>query len=356
MIPLHKVFMPKNISYRIENILNSGKLSFGNNTKKFEDELKLFIENDKILSISGNSVFFALKLLDIKENDEVIASPMSCLMSTQPIVYSGAKVRWADIDPLTGTLCPDDIKRKINSKTKAIIHYHWAGYPGYIDEINEIACKNGITVIEDASEAFGAEYKNSKIGNTNTDIVCFSFTPVRLPNAIDGGGLSFKNTSLFEKAKLVRDLGIDRNLFRDEKGEISDKCDICLPGLSFTMNDLSGHVGYEQMKFLKNLLSHQRENAHKWKVHFEKDNNVKLVGLKKIIKPSYWVFSILSDKIDAFIDEYRDQGFYASKLHTRNDIYSVFGSNCSELKGVDYFSKRQVSIPCGWWMNGVDRL
>ncbi|MBY7733423.1 DegT/DnrJ/EryC1/StrS family aminotransferase, partial [Vibrio splendidus] len=80
---------------------------------------------------------------------------------------------------------------------------------------------NKIFVIEDATESFGAEYKGNKLGNTNTDIVCFSFTPVRLPNAIDGGGLSFNHQALFEKALLMRDLGIKRENFRDELGEIS---------------------------------------------------------------------------------------------------------------------------------------
>ncbi|WP_180818263.1 DegT/DnrJ/EryC1/StrS family aminotransferase, partial [Vibrio parahaemolyticus] len=87
--------------------------------------------------LSGNSIFFALKLINIQDGDEVIVSPMSCLMTTQPIKYAGAKVVWADIDPLTGSLDPLDVTKKITNRTKAIIHYHWAGNPGHIDEINE---------------------------------------------------------------------------------------------------------------------------------------------------------------------------------------------------------------------------
>ncbi|WP_419237893.1 DegT/DnrJ/EryC1/StrS family aminotransferase [Photobacterium leiognathi subsp. mandapamensis] len=253
MIPLFKVFMPDNISNGMEKILYSGQLSYGFYTKQFEKELGLYIGHENILAISGNSILFALKLLNIKPEDEVIISPMSCLMTTQPIKYVGAKVVWADIDPLTGSLDPEDVEKKITKNTKAIIHYHWAGNPGYIDEINSIAKKNGITVIEDATESFGAEYKGKKIGNTNTDIICYSFTPVRLPNALDGGGLTINNHFLYKKALLMRDLGINRENFRDEYGEISENCNVESIGDSSSMNNISGYVGLSQMPLLIHL-------------------------------------------------------------------------------------------------------
>lgn len=139
MIPLFKVFMPNEVSIGITDVLNSGQLAYGTHTKNFETKLRKYVGNENILAISGNSILFALRLLGLKAEDEVIVSPMSCLMTTQPIAVVGAKVVWADIDPMTGSLDPEDVKKKITSKTKAIVHYHWAGYPGHIDEINTIA-------------------------------------------------------------------------------------------------------------------------------------------------------------------------------------------------------------------------
>ena len=82
-------------------------------------------------------------------------------------------IKWADIDPTTGTLDPGSVEKKISSKTKAIIHNHFCGYPGYIDEINELGRRYGIPVIDDGIEAFGSEYKRQKIGNCGTDITIF---------------------------------------------------------------------------------------------------------------------------------------------------------------------------------------
>lgn len=354
MIPLFKVFMPDEVSLEVPSILNSGQLAYGTHTKNFEKKLQNYVGNLSILTVSGNSIFFALKLLDIKEGDEVIVSPMSCLMTTQPIVYAGAKVVWADIDPYTGSLDPEDVKSKITSKTKAIVHYHWAGYPGYIDDINAIAKEHGIKVIEDATESFGAEYKNNKLGNNGTDIVCYSFTPVRLPNAIDGGGLAFCDENLYKKALRMRDLGIDRNIFRDELGEISEECDISTIGDSSAMNNISGFVGASQIKYLDSLYEKQRKNALKWKEVLSKDKRIEFIKDRESVLPSYWAFTILSDKRDKLLNEFREKGFYASKMHLRNDLYSIFKSSAKDFKGINEFSIKQLNIPCGWWINSEE--
>ena len=106
MEPLHEVFMPKEAMLGIGKVLESGQLGYGQNTRRFELELQRYIKNPNVLTISGNSVLFSLKLLDVSRGDEIIVSPMSCLMTTQPIAYLGAKVVWADIDPSTGSLDP----------------------------------------------------------------------------------------------------------------------------------------------------------------------------------------------------------------------------------------------------------
>ena len=354
MIPLLKVFMPDNITKKLSEILNSGQLTYGMHTQDFEVKLRNYVDNSNILTISGNSVFFALKLLDIKDGDEVIVSPMSCLATTQPIAYAGAKTVWTDIDPLTGSLDPEDVKKKITSKTKAIVHYHWSGYPGYIDEINNIGKEYGLKVIDDASESFGAEYKGNKLGNTNSDIVCYSFTPVRLPNAIDGGGLAFKDEDLYKKALLMRDLGIKREIFRDKLGEISNKCDIDMSGSSCMLNNISGYVGACQMDYVNELYSKQRENARKWEVRFQEDKDIQLLGNTKNVNPSYWTFTILSKNRDKLLLNFRNKGYYASKLHLRNDLYSVFQSSTNDFKGVNEFSEKQLNLPCGWWVAEKD--
>ena len=351
MVPLFKPYMPKNLP-ELNNILYSGKLSYGKWGKKFEEKIAAYIGNPNIAVVNSfnSAMLVTLTTFGIKAGDEVIASPMSCLASNQPLATIGAKVVWADIDPATGTLNPDNVKSKISKNTKAIFHNHHCGYPGYIDEINAIGKQHGIFVVDDAIEAFGSEYKGKRIGNTGTDATVFSFQTVRLPNTIDGGAVAFKDNTLYEKAKRIRDLGVNRQKFRDELGEISPLCDITEPGYGATLSDVNSYIGCLQLENISNLLKTQRTNAENWKTKIEREYSDYKILTSPHQNPNYWVFGILAPNKTETILHFRSLGFYASGVHLPNNNYSVFGKK-TELPGVEEFYSKFLALPCGWWFN-----
>ncbi|RYE58223.1 MAG: aminotransferase DegT [Sphingobacteriales bacterium] len=351
MLPLFKVFTPTSLNIStINEIIQSGNLSFSRYGRQFENSLREYVGNKYILTTSNNNyaMLIAFAAIGLVAGDEVIASPMACLASNQPILNFQAKVVWADVDPLTGTLDPLDVRKKITPKTKAILHYHWGGFPGYIDEINEIGLEYGIQVIDDAIEAFGSEYKNNKLGNTNTPITCFSFQAVRLPNTVDGGAIAFKSEDLYNKAKLIRDFGIDRSTFRDRHGEISARSDINLFGYNAMMSELNSFLGIEQMKQVDQLITAQRNNARFWDNHFTQSGD-RLINKRSEVLPNYWIYSALVEYRIERMHQLRKEGYYCSSVHLRNDLYSVFGKRSTELKGTDEFAHKQISVPSGWW-------
>jgi dTDP-4-amino-4,6-dideoxygalactose transaminase len=350
MIPLYKPYMPKELP-ELDNILHSGALAFGQYSRKFENMLVDYFNHDKIIVTNSfnTAISVVISVLDLKHGDEVIASPMACLASTQPYASSGLKIVWADVDNNLGTLDPESVRNKITSKTKCIIHNHFCGYPGHIDEINAIGREFGITVIDDGIEGFGSEYKGKKIGNCGTDITVFSFTAVRMPNTIDGGAVIFNNKELYLKSLLIRDCGIDRSIFRDDIGEISPNCDIQLIGYSATMSNVNGYIGCLQMENIDNLIFTQRKNATRWDDFFEYQKDINQIEIKKS-KPNYWVYGLLANDKRKTILEFREKGFHASGVHINNNIYSVFGDK-TILKGVKDFYSRFVAIPSGWWFD-----
>lgn len=118
---------------------------------------------------------------------------MECLASTQPYLTGGMKIKWCDVDSERGTLSLEALRRTITSNTKAIIHNHYCGYPGYIDEINSIGKEYGIPIIDDGIKCFGSRYKEKLIGNCGTDVTVFSLGAVQIPNCIGGGIVIFKH-------------------------------------------------------------------------------------------------------------------------------------------------------------------
>ena len=322
MIPLYKPYIPADLP-ELDNILHSGALAYGKWGREFESRLRQFVGVDYLMTTNtyAMSIQIALTVLGLKPGDEVISSPMSCLASTQPLKTFGLKVKWADVDPRTGTLSPDSVRSKISQKTRLIFHNHFCGYIGYVDEINAIGQEFGIPVIDDCVEAFGSKYKNHKAGDLGTDVTVFSFQTVRLPNTIDGGAIVFKDKGLYDAALLARDFGIDRSVFRDQYGEISPDCDITTPGYG-----------------------KQKRNALNWNEKLEFDK----LGNCAEIEPNYWVYGILSENKTSDMLNFREKGFYASGVHLPNTYYSVFGSK-EVLPGTQEFYNKFIALPSGWW-------
>lgn len=352
MKDLYKVFISDDINLEdIRAILDSGQLMSGNYLKEFEDKLINYLGNRFSIVTNNNNYAYlvALATLGLTCGDEVIASPMACLASNMPVLNFGAKLVWADIDPGTGTLNPESVRMKISKKTKAILHYHWCGYPGYIDEINEIGVSEGIPVIDDATESFGSKYKGKFLGSLGSDITIFSFQTVRLPNSLEGGALAFKDENLFKKALRIRDMGIDRRSFRDEMHEISPNSDIPMFGYNAIMNEVNAYIGAKNIDKTIDLLQKQYTNSLIWDKYCD-DQNLERLNNRPDIKPNYWVYSFKSKNQKESIKLLRSEGYYASKVHLRNDYYSCFGSFDSNLSGVDSFSNEIINVPCGWWV------
>ena len=338
----------------VDEILHSGQLAYGKYGRAFESVLADYFGTSNLIVTNtfNMSILVALSTLGIKAGDTVIVSPMACLASTQPLLSMGLKIKWADVDPLTGTLSPESVRDRMHLNPKAIIHNHFCGYPGYIDEINAIGKEFGVPVIDDGIEAFGSEYKGSKLGNVGTDVTIFSFNPVRFPNTLDGGAVIFNDDELHKKSILVRDAGIDRTRFRDELGEINPECDIEIIGHSATPMELNSYLGLQQMKEVNRIMELQRKNANQWENKLSDNIDVKPI-FQPYTQPNYWVYGTLAKNKRETITKYRESGFYASGVHINNNAYSVFGDQ-KILPGVQDFYNSYVALPCGWWINEIN--
>lgn len=348
-IPLYKPFMPE--LPEMDHILHSGQLAYGTYTRNFEEKLKEFFGTQYLIVTNSfnTAISVAVTTLGLSVGDEVLASPMACLASTQPYLSAGLKVRWADVDNQLGTLDPDSVRKKITANTKAIIHNHFCGYPGHVEEINAIGRQYGIPVIDDCIEAFGSEYRGQKLGALGTDVTVFSLTAVRIPSAIDGGIVIFKDEQLYRQSLLIRDCGIDRSRFRDAIGEIDPACDISLMGYSATMSNVNGYIGSCQMDHVEEILAAQRAQAIKWGKALYDRTDVRPL-CQDFHNPNYWVYGVRADNKQKAILQFREDGYYASGVHINNNRYSVFGDSCN-LPGTDDFYNHFLALPCGWWMD-----
>ncbi len=350
MIPLLKPYVAKDIY--LDKIISSGNLAFGENGKLFENNLRIFISNPNILLVNSyqNAFHIALKSLNLRVGDEVLLSPLACLQTTQALKSYGLKLKWVDANIDLATIDFESLSNSINSNTKLVVHNHYCGMVGDIEKISKICKKNNILLIDDAIEAFGSKYNNKYIGNSEfSDATIFSFNPVRNPNAIDGGAISFKNSSSFEYSKLLRDYGIDRNLFRLPNGEINPNYDIKITGYSATISDLNSYIGLMNLKQIDKILKRAQTAATFWtKVLAHNNFDYELFYNKNAIY-NQWVFSFKSNNKEAIFNYFRGKGINCSTVHLPNNFYSVFGKK-RNLNNVSLLYNSIIALPTLWWL------
>lgn len=201
IIPLFKVHMPRSVEEPLIETLFSGFIGQGPKVDEFESKLNEYFDNQHVVTVNAgtSALQLALRLANIGPGDEVISTPMTCTASNMPILAAGAKIVWADVDPISGLISTDSIKSKITNKTKAIIMVHFGGIPCDIDGINALAKNYGIKTIEDAAHAFGSEYRNQKIGN-HSDFVMFSLQAIKHITTVDGGLLLCKSKKDYDRS------------------------------------------------------------------------------------------------------------------------------------------------------------
>ena len=189
----YKALQPQ-IQERINRVLEHGQYIMGPEVKELEDKLKAYTESKYCITVASGSeaLLISLMALGIQPGDEIITTPFTFVATAEVIVLLGAKPVFVDIEPDTCNIDATKIEAKITSKTKAIIPVSLYGQVADMDEINALAEKHNLTVIEDAAQSFGGEYKGQKSCNLST-IGCTSFFPSKPLGCYGDGGAIFTN-------------------------------------------------------------------------------------------------------------------------------------------------------------------
>lgn len=353
MISLFKVHMPQSVEAPVLETLRSGFIGQGPKVEAFESKIKEYFDHPYPLTLNcGTSgLHLALRLANVGLGDEVITTPMTCTATNMPILASGAKIVFADIDTETGNILPSSIAKRITEKTKAIMIVHWGGGPCDIEEINDIAKTNGLKVIEDAAHAMGAEYKGRKLCG-HSDYVMFSLQAIKHISTIDGGILFCKDEADYKRGKLLRWYGIDR-----ETNEKAFQCeaDIKEWGYKYHMNDVCAAIGIEQFKYIDGILEKNRANADFYDKAFTDLQGVRSIKYKSDRRSAYWLYTIHVDRLDPFMKFMKEKNVMVSQVHARNDIHTIFKPYVVPLPNTDTFVSSMVSIPGGWWITADER-
>jgi 8-amino-3,8-dideoxy-alpha-D-manno-octulosonate transaminase len=289
-----------------------------------------------LATATGSGSFFcAMAGLGIGPGDEVIIPSFGWFTDFCAPVLAGATPVFADIDR---TLCmdPQDLEKKITSRTKAVIVIHYQGASGYLDQYVNIARKRGIYLIEDCAQACGATYRGKKFGSYG-DVACFSFQQNKVMTTGDGGLLLARDPHIFERAVRYHDLGMVRPSLKSQWGD--EVTESHFAGCQFRMNEFTGAVALAQLKKLDEKVIAVTRRQHR--------------QLKQILTtscPDIQFRTTGDDEGDANIILMMDlddpqRASWLSKALQAEGIRTGPASNCQNLLRSELVQKRQQVHP-----------
>ncbi len=249
-IAIAKPVMEEEEFKAVKRVLESGILAHGPEVEAFEKEFAEYIGVDYAVAVANGTAALdlVLKAIGIKEGDEVITTSFTFIATANAVLFQGAKPVFADIDPKTYNLDPNDVLEKITNRTKAIIVVHLYGQPADMKAFQEISQDHKLYLIEDAAQAHGAEFNGKKVGGFG-DAAVFSFYPTKNVTTGEGGMVTTNDKRIAEKVKLLRNHGQTEKYLHVELG------------WNLRMTSIAAAIGRVQLRKLDRFNEIRRRNA-----------------------------------------------------------------------------------------------
>ena len=230
-------------------VLRSGHLAQGRVVQEFEERFAAICGVSHAIATTSGTTALHIALLahGIGPGDEVITTSFSFIASANAALYVGARPVFADIDPETLNLDPDDVEARITTRTKAIIPVHLYGNPAALDRLRGICDRYGLVMIEDACQAHGATFAGEPVGTVGTG--CFSFYPTKNVTSGEGGMITTDDPDLAERARLLRAHGSPSRYYHT------------MLGYNFRLSDLHAAIGLAQLEHFEQWTEQRRWNA-----------------------------------------------------------------------------------------------
>jgi dTDP-4-amino-4,6-dideoxygalactose transaminase len=326
------------IDAAIANVLESAEFVLGKEVAAFEAEFSAYCGARYGVAVNSGTSALHLALLaaGVGPGDEVITVPFTFVATLAAIRYTGALPVLVDIDSTSYTLDVRLLEDAITPRTKAILPVHLYGQPADMDPILAIAQRHDLTVIEDAAQAHGAEYKGRRAGSLG-DLGCFSFYPGKNLGAYGEGGMVVTNNPDYAKTvAMLRDWGQDRKYHH------------ALPGFNYRLEGLQGAILRVKLRYLEAWTEARRRHAARYNALLD-GNGVTPPAALADRRHVYHVYAIRVPQRDAFQQALTSQGIqtgihYPIPVHLQ-PAYADLGYKEGEVPAAERAAAEVLSLP-----------
>ncbi len=247
----------------VVDVLNSDYLTQGPKIKEFEDAICHHTGASYCITVANGTaaLHLAVAALKIEHGSEGITTPITFAASANCILYNGVTPRFADINPKTYNINPQDIIAQLSPHTKLLLPVHFSGLPAEMYQISEIAKEHDLYVIEDAAHAIGSQYADgSYVGNCKySDMTIFSFHPVKTITTGEGGAITTNSRELYERLLMLRSHGITKDVEKLSMNPGPWYYEMQELGFNYRLTDMQAALGCSQLDRLDDFKARRRE-------------------------------------------------------------------------------------------------
>lgn len=350
----------------------------GENVKQFEKEIanKIGVKHAITVGNGTDALIIALKSLGIKEGDEVITTDYTFFATAEAIRFVGATPVFCDVELDTYNIDPSQIEEKITDKTKAIICVHLFGNACKMDEINDIAKRHNLYVVEDAAQAINSQYNGKNVGNLG-DVACFSFFPTKNLGCFGDGGMITTNDD--DLATIIRALKVHGSgengmkayaILNDEEVEVVEqnsgdntvynplKYYNYLIGHNSRLDEIQAAILRIKLTHLDEYTENRRSISHRY-IEALKDTSLVMPTETEGGKHVFHLFILQSENREEIESKLKEKGiatgtYYKVPMHLQK-AFNDLGYKKGDFPNAEYLSERTFAIPLFPEMNDEER-
>jgi len=334
----------------VVDVLKSDFLTQGTKIIEFEDDLANYcgVKYAKVLSNGTAALHLAYLAIGLRQGDVVWTTPNTFVATANAALYCGAKVDFVDINPKTYNLSIEHLKDKLvqaknnNQLPKLVVPVHFAGQSCEMQAIWELSKEYGFKVIEDACHALGGEYLDKKVGCCKySDMVVFSFHPVKMITTGEGGAIVTNNQEYDERIQLLRSHGISKDEVKfkknDDGGWYYEQQDL---GFNYRLTDIQAALGSSQLQRLDSFVEKRQKIAMRY---LNELKNIELPYQHPDVKSSWHLFVIKIKNRKKVYNDLKSQGIMSQVHYIPVNKQPYYG--CKSLENSENYYQECLSLP-----------
>lgn len=341
----------------VKECLEKGWTGMGFKTVEFEEEWKKYTGHPYAHFINSNTagLHLAVKILKMEngwsDGDEIISSPITFVSTNHAILYENMHATFADVDEY---LCinPEDVEKKINEKTRAVIFVGYGGRVGQLDKIVEICRKHNLKLILDAAHMSGTRVNGICPGTWDgVDVAVYSYQAVKNLPTGDSGMICFREERHDKMARQIAWLGINKDTYaRSNKGTYSWKYDVDFVGYKYNGNAIMAAIALTQLKYLDEENARRRQIAEMYSEGFKDNKKIEIIPANYNDECAFHLYELMVPDREGLLDYLSQKGINCGVHYRDNTEYSMYLYAKGTCPYAHEISQHLITMPLHMWL------